>query len=101
MGKYTYANSSRRRIDYRKITMITLGLMILITGAVATHSYVIGKNIKDMEATKEAVQQTIKEVETEMTTLKEDNTLKEAELANIENILWRYEPVVIPESMQE
>ncbi len=95
-----YAYSSRRSVDYQKIVISTLSIAVVITGGVIGYSYGITKNIKEMEASKGTISQAIEDTKTQMIQLEEDNTAKAKEIETIENTLWRYEPIVIPDSMK-
>ena len=99
MAKYRYV-STRRRINYKGISMILVAVSAIVFTGSLTSGYFIKKNIKKAEASIESIEKDKMNLEEELNTLQEKTEELEKEAEALEEILWRYEPVIIPDSMK-
>lgn len=99
MVTYGYSNN-KRRLDFVRIT----GVIAILSAALAIGSFVRFKLVdKKIETGKQQVEVMVeqnKKMEQQTVQLQDEIKTLEDKALNLEEILWRHEPVVIPDSMK-
>lgn len=99
MAKYRYA-TSRRRINYKGISAIVVIVAGIGLTAMTARSYFITKNIKNVEASIEQLENDKIKLKDELDGLEDATSDLEKKAEAMKEVLWRYEPVIIPDSMK-
>lgn len=99
MATYGYSNK-RSRLDFVRIT----GAIAILSGIVAIGSFVrvqlVDKKIESGTQKIETLTESNKQLEEQTAQIQETIKDLEGQALGLEEILWRHEPVVIPDSMK-
>ncbi len=87
-------------MHHQTIAMVATGIVTVSLVGVVIRGFMLQKDMKNTQSSIETIQKDTLLLEEELKALQEENTALQQEAASIEDILWRYEPIVIPESMQ-
>lgn len=99
MANYRYA-TPRRKINYQGISAILLIVAVIALSAISVRGFLITKNIKKAETSIEQIENDKIKLQEEIEDLEVITQGLEEEAETLKEILWRYEPVVIPDSMK-
>ena len=100
MSTYRYSRTRSKGVQAKKIAIGLLGVSLVVFCGIGGNAYLKNKKIKetttlitDIEAQKETLENKVKG-------LQETTDSLEAQVKKIEEILWRFEPIIIPDSMK-
>lgn len=99
MATYGYSDR-RRRFNFTRIAGAVACLTIIVTIGLFVRVQLLNKNIASNKAKIETLTEKNVQVEQETKAMQDEIKTLEEEATKIEELLWRYEPVVIPDSMK-
>lgn len=100
MSTYGYSRTTKRRGNSKRIAGAILGISLIAFGIVGGRTYFINKKFDDTQKAITQVEQQKTELESKLNELNGQIDSLEAKSAELEEILWRFQPIVIPDSMK-
>lgn len=100
MGTYGYSRRRKKQGNGKKIAIAIFGVSLIVFGIVGGKTYFINKRV---DGTKEAitrVEEEKVELENKLNELEQEVTNLEMKSEELEKVLWRFEPIIIPDSMK-
>lgn len=100
MGTYSYSRKRKKQEHGKKIAIAIFGVSLIAFGIVGGKTYFINKKF---ERTKEViikVEEEKLELENKLNELEKEVTNLEMQSKELEKVLWRFEPIIIPDSMK-
>lgn len=99
----TYRSSyktRRRRINFKLISALFALIGLIGAIGVGTINIATAKKLEKEKATIETIKQETTNIEAQIPDLEASIKELSKEVSSLQNILWRYEPIVIPDSMK-
>ena len=96
----TYKSYNRRRVNFKLISALFAGVALISTIGLGVMNLSTSKKLTKAQTSIETIKTEKSTIEAQIPTL--ETSIKELtqEVDNMQNILWRYQPVVIPDSMK-
>lgn len=92
--------TTRRRVNFKLIAALFALIGAISTISLTSISFSKSKKITNAKKQIETIKIETANIEKELPTLEKGVKDLSAEAESLKNILWRYEPVIIPESMK-
>ena len=100
MSTYGYSRTKSKGVQAKKIAIGLLGVSLVAFCGVGGNAYLKNKKIDEATALITEIEAQKQELESKVKGLQETTGSLENEVKKIEEILWRYEPIIIPDSMK-
>lgn len=100
MSTYGYSRTRSKGVQAKKIAIGLLGVSLVAFCGVEGNAYLKNKKIDDATALITEIETQKQELEKKVKGLQETTGSLETEVKKIEEILWRFEPIIIPDSMK-
>lgn len=100
MSTYGYSRTRSKGVQAKKIAIGLLGVSLVAFCGVGGNAYLKNKKIDEVTALITEIEAQKQELESKVKGLQETTGSLENEVKKIEEILWRYEPIIIPDSMK-
>ena len=100
MSTYHYSRRKSKGVQAKKVAIGLLGVSLVALCGVGGNAYLKNKKIEDTTALITEVEAQKQELEGKIKTLQEKTDGLESEVKKIEETLWRFQPVIIPDSMK-
>lgn len=98
MNRHTYGR--KRRVDHKRIAIAVLMVSVIAAGAMVTRQVLITKNIKKAEQSIVDTKAQIEEIKEKLTAIEQEVESQKKQENELEEVLWRFDPVIIPDSMK-
>lgn len=100
MSTYRYSRTKSKGVQAKKVAIgILLVSLVAFTG-VGVNTYLKNKKLNEATARITEVEAQKQELTTKVKTLQEQADTLELEVKQIEEGLWRFQPIIIPDSMK-
>lgn len=100
MSTYGYLRNVQKKNNGKKIAAIIFGVAVVAFVIVGGKTYFVNKKVKDTQEALTRIEQEKIKLQEEVDTLNGEIKGLEEESKKLETILWRLEPIVIPDSMK-
>lgn len=100
MSTYSYSRTRKKRVNGKNIAMAIFGVSLIIFGVAGGKAYFINKKFNKTEQAITKVEQEKVQLENKLNKLEQEATNLEVKSEELQKILWRFEPIVIPDSMK-
>lgn len=100
MGTYGYSRTKSKGVQAKKVAIGLFAVSVVACGGVGINAYLKNKKIDDITAQITAIEAQKQELNTKIETLQTETQGLEEQVKKIEEGLWRFEPIIIPDSMK-
>ena len=100
MSTYGYLRKAQKKNNGKKVAAIIFGIAVIAFAIVGGKTYFVNKKVKDTQEALMRIEQEKIKLQEEVDTLSGQIESLEKESNKLETILWRLEPIVIPDSMK-
>lgn len=101
MATYKQPYYGKRKTNVFRVVIMTLTIMaILVTIGLGIRFYILDKNIKENKLLITTTKKENSTLESQVPKLKEDTEKLQLQVEDLKDTLWKYEPIVIPNSMK-
>lgn len=100
MSTYGYSRTMQKRNNSKKIAAMVLGVSVVAFGIVGGRTYFVNKKVNDSKEALALIEEEKIKLEQQVEALGVDIENLEMQSKKLESVLWRFEPIIIPESMK-
>ncbi|MDA3730552.1 hypothetical protein PBV87_03405 [Niameybacter massiliensis] len=100
MSTYRYSKTKSRGVQVKKIAIGLFLVSLVACGGVGINTYLKDKKIDETTARIEEVTAQKEALNAQVNELQEQTKELEAQVKKVEEGLWRFEPIIIPDSMK-
>lgn len=100
MSTYGYSRTMQKRNNSKKIAAMLLGVAVIAFGIVGGRTYFVNKKVNDTKEALTLIEEEKIKLQQQVETLGVEIENLEMQSKKLESVLWRFEPIIIPESMK-